>query len=526
MMFTPSEPTDTLLVLAPLEGDANGHVQHWQLTYINSVGGGDTGGFTRWPTPLTRTGTELLMVIPIPNRHGMAEEDFVLSAAENNDVEKMRRHGKNAFTPYRPPQADPTPTGVFGGGAPASAGSPLLVQEVGAYEISVAATLHDLEQRAPWTRFPSAAGRVEAIVANLRACYPEGFGFVIAQSKRAVKESGFSVVYRALQPFVPTAHEIQAVNPSGLVEMDATIYAFNTVLLPHSVGIERHMEAPNETRVFGDGNTYPSYRVDDCNLRTLGSSSRWFSAVGLLRALPVRGAGELHRSKLLRHAKPTMLCYWRLKGRFKNDNVIGRVAMPSDVQAMSDIFEQLDAFITKRSLLGESALVTDYLASLHTSGTLGVDSMPASGSQMSRGQSGFGGFGAFGGLGGAQGTRREPDPLRLYGKIVDFAIVLEGRQLAYPGISDRKADNYPSATTQSVRTQSEIFLNLDTAAVWYGLDSCIDLDTAGFARKDTPEFLTIAHEHSTHTLVGTVYLRISATPAPYLMPMEHRTVKA
>ena len=68
MMMTPAEPADTLLVLAPLDGGTNcgeldGGVQRWQLTYVNSVGG-----------------TEVLMVVPIPNEHGMKEEDFVLSA--------------------------------------------------------------------------------------------------------------------------------------------------------------------------------------------------------------------------------------------------------------------------------------------------------------------------------------------------------------------------------------------------------------------------------------------------------------
>ena len=82
-------------------------------------------------------------------------------------------------------------------------------------------------------------GRVDVILTDMRKTYPTGFGFVIAQSTSPVTNAGFAVVYRDEEPFVPTAHEVTAVGPYGLVEMDATILAFNTVLLPSSSAVKK-----------------------------------------------------------------------------------------------------------------------------------------------------------------------------------------------------------------------------------------------------------------------------------------------
>ena len=529
MMMTPAEPADTLLVLAPLDGGTNcgeldGGVQRWQLTYVNSVGG-----------------TEVLMVVPIPNEHGMKEEDFVLSAVFKGNVDAMRHLGKAAFEPYAPQPVIPQVGGFGAAFGMGGARNQLAVQAVGAYQISVAPSLSDLEQRAPWSRYPSAAGRVQAILADLRASYPTGYGFVIAQATRPVEEAGFSIVYRAPNAFVPTAHEIQAVGAHGLVMMDAIIYAFNTILLPHSIGTRAQMTPPTA----GTLTAYPNYRVDDCGCHTL--PSRWDSAVRLLRALPVRGAGELHRARLLRHAKPTIVCCWKLKAAFKNDNVLGRLATPSDVQAMSEVLEQLDAWITTRSQLGESALTAALVPGACASmPELTVESAAQSpfggsgtfgGSGPFGGPGPFGGGGTFGGGGGAAAaaaaaaahTAHQQAVMDRHGKTIDFAIVLEGRQLAYPGIADRVTDapprwSHPDAPLNL--PQLEMYLNLDTAGA-RGFQGCIDLDKDGFARKDSPALSTLRDSaQGSLPLAGTVYLRLSATSAPHWMPQELRTVNA
>ena len=42
----------------------------------------------------------VLMVVPVPNKHGMGEADFVLSAVEHKDVEDMRYGLGNIFEKY------------------------------------------------------------------------------------------------------------------------------------------------------------------------------------------------------------------------------------------------------------------------------------------------------------------------------------------------------------------------------------------------------------------------------------------
>ena len=150
------------------------------------------------------------MVVPIPNKHGMPEDGFVLSAVFPRDVKTMRYEAKNAFEDYAPMVPQQMMGGDMFGAAFGGMGgaAPLAVQSVGAYQISVAPSLHDLETRAPWSCFPSSIGRVDGILADMRAHYGSGYAFVVAQSTLPVKEAGFSVVYQDADPFVPTAHEI------------------------------------------------------------------------------------------------------------------------------------------------------------------------------------------------------------------------------------------------------------------------------------------------------------------------------
>jgi hypothetical protein len=477
-------------VLAPLEGG------FWQLTYVNTVGGSET-----------------LMVVPIPNKHGLTEEDFVLSAVFEPDASRMRFMEKRCFRPYAPPPVENQSRAASGFGSAsfaAAAGGPppLAVQRVGSYQISVAPTLNDLETRAPWTRYPSAMSRVGVILDDMRRTYPDGYAFVIAQSTAEVKETGFAVVYKDASPFIPTAHEVTAAagSGSGMAEMDATILAFNTVLLPHTIGTSAQVAPPTEATI----DEYPTYRCDDSGSHTL--SPRWEGAVSLLRALPVRGAGELHRDKLLRHARPTMLCRWKLKGTYRNENVLGREATVTDVEAMRETFDQLDAFLTHRTTLGESSLVP---------GAQPVPEPTLESTRASRPAAGFSFGGPSSGWSPPPRAAYESEVLARHGKAIDFSIVLEGRQLAYPGIADRVSDVPPPPGAPPGLPQSEMFLNLDVAAV-RGLDRCVDLDSAAFARKDEAQLCTLADGSS---LSGSVYLRISATPAPSLVPQSVRTVK-
>ena len=55
-----------------------------------------------------------------------------------------------------------------------------------------------------------------------------------------------------------------------------------------------------------------------------------------------------------------------------------------------------------------------------------------------------------------------------------------------------------------------------------GFHKAIDLDAAAFhGRKDSAELTRLVDGTN---LIGTVYLRISATPAPHLLPLEMRLV--
>jgi hypothetical protein len=68
----------------------------------------------------------------------------------------------------------------------------------------------------------------------------------------------------------------------------------------------------------------------------------------------------------------------------------------------------------------------------------------------------------------------------------------------------------------------QIFINVDLAAEC-GCDKTIDLDWTAFERKDTAELSKLSDGTS---LVGSVYVRVSATPTPsVLMPTKARTVQ-
>lgn len=463
ILITPGEPEASLLVLAPLQPDAG--VQRWQLSYANSV-----------PSPPL---SPVLMVVPLPNHHAMSEPDFVLSSFEPPDVRAVRTHSKALFRPYTPGPPSPSHFG-FGSSGGGATDPPLLVQEVGAYQISVAPSLRDLETRAPWAQLDVPSDRVESILQGMREAYPCSFAFLIARADHPPVESGFSVVYRHVSPFFPTAHESLAA-PSGLVRMDACLIGVNIVIDPTSVCSAEQVGAGAAT--WDRMSQHPMYRVDDSGLRTL--PPRWAAISNLLRSLPVRGAGELHGAKILRHDRPLSICRWELQATCRNENVMGRKMTPSELSALHEIYEEVDSWLTLRYLHGT------------TSPTTNLQPLPL----------------------GFTPVPELPGTIAAHAPAADFVIMLTGRQLAMPGIADRVSDA-PSVFGNAHIPQMEIFYNLDFAA-HRGPDDSIDLDSFSFARKDSPQFATLKDGRS---LIGTVFARVSATPAPHLIALEARTV--
>ena len=95
------------------------------------------------------------MVVPIPNSTGMQEQDFTLFEVGSQRAKNLRHSAEALAEDYTPPLPMPMTRGgsvVFGSAAAGSA-APLAVQSVGAYRISIAPTLADLQTRAPWNRF-------------------------------------------------------------------------------------------------------------------------------------------------------------------------------------------------------------------------------------------------------------------------------------------------------------------------------------------------------------------------------------
>ena len=93
LMFTPQEPSDTLLVLAPLQPD--GGVARWQLTYVNSVGQ-TAAAKSPFGNGKTFEDEQVLMVVPFPNRGGLGEKDVILSVVFPHQVSKMRSSARAA----------------------------------------------------------------------------------------------------------------------------------------------------------------------------------------------------------------------------------------------------------------------------------------------------------------------------------------------------------------------------------------------------------------------------------------------
>jgi len=505
-------PSNTLLVLSPVELEvANVGTQSWQLTYVNNVNPStpsalnsfnfakngaksmssatslnpSTFGRTSFAPPappvfgcsaltkntdnqmgLQKISQGTLMCVPIPNKVGMREEDFLLCAIDPDETNRVRSSASMAFKPFHKEQ----PAATFGGGFGFGAGlaqPQLTVQQVGAYRVCVAPTYQDFHDRAPWSAFNIEDSYRNTILNGMQQVYGQGFAFVIAAAdSNAVKNSGFSVVYCNDNPYIPTAHEITAQDGQGLVEMDATVIAFNTIIDTSAVCTDEQNRPPSApgTKLL----LYPKYRCDDSHCRSL--PRRWSHCVDILSALPCVGAGAFHQHTLLRHARPICCVSWDLKGKMRNGDVCGRIANSDDQQTLMDAMAQLDYW---------------WVARLN-----GFVPRPRTSSSIFDG----GDISVWG------------------GRVIDFILALVGRKIAHPSIQDRFSDSDPHADVSS-----EIFINLDFAAE-RGIEYTVDIDRANFStRRD--HFLRMQDGSSAE---NSIYFRLAATK----LPPEFRTTKS
>lgn len=509
IIFTPKfKPKETLLVVSQLETEVtDGNC--YQLTYINSIDapppdakrqrqawGGASAQMQRNAAPL--------MVVPVPNQHGMREGDFTLFAVDSRRARALRHGIEELNKEYTPPP----PRGFGRSKARSRSKTPgnklnkLQVQQVGAYRIAVAPTLNDLVTRAPWSHFNIAASHVQAILADMSVQYPSGYGFVIAEgdpSKPRLDQAGFSVLYRDDEingAFFPTAHEVQPVQSNGmqLCEMDVTCVGLGIIVHPGSCldqapltpeGLPP-MRLDPRAKLPGHSSQYeakpvrsPVLRCDDSAfpaLTSLDSRSqrpRWSWVAEIFRALPRRGAeGTAHANTVVQHKIPRIVTTWALTGIYQNKNVRGRPATDNDVATTSRLLSDLNVWVER---------------SLTSAGNGQTAASKWQNHQCPRN-------------GHAMGAK------------VDLALALLARQLAQPGTPDRVSDGPSGAHCTGVA-----YLNLD-------LTNC-DLNEADYAKKDTTARLLTNPNGGNIDTTGSSYVRLSATLGPW-KSLDSRTVGA
>ena len=322
IMFTDSSPSNTLLVLAPLDA-----ADWWQLLYVNSI-----------------SAPGALMIVPVPNAGNLKEDEFVLSEVTSQDTDDIREALRHIF----PPELDPDMVDLFSDAAAESMPQSLFVQSIGNFQVSVAPSLHELRTRAPWQEFHVPAQRVATILAGLHEAFGgAGWAFVVAKASLAVKGSGFAITFKSAWPYAPTMHESAGTASGGssrpmwtgqawtdhvgeLVQMDATVVAIDAQLEPDCVmkldyfgsgrghALRPHAKSDIKWLYQATGSSMPPSRDG-------AEASRWAACRWLLETLPKQGAGVLHHGKSLRHARDlSCVCQWRLEGTCTNTNVVGR----------------------------------------------------------------------------------------------------------------------------------------------------------------------------------------------------------
>jgi hypothetical protein len=83
-------------------------------------------------------GDAVLMIVPVPNRHGLNEDDFTLCAVHPDNAMGLRSATRDMFEPYAAHAWSPRPAGMAprgGGGRGGGGPPPLQVQHVGSYQV-------------------------------------------------------------------------------------------------------------------------------------------------------------------------------------------------------------------------------------------------------------------------------------------------------------------------------------------------------------------------------------------------------
>lgn len=413
------------------------------------------------------------MVVPIPNPHQMTEEKFTLFEIDGHRAKKLREavdelkdlYGTRQSTPLFAPSAFTSSS--FGGSA-----NPLAVQTIGSYKISVAPSLVDLEQRAPWERYSIESSQVTHILNDVRRRYDcQPYAFVIAEGRSPPLSNansisaGFGVMYRDARlqgGFFPTSHEpalLQTDVPA--TTMDVTLIALGAVIKPLSIlGSQKQWPMRLAT-----GKSVSEVTAEE-NLVVRGSDDmtcfypkRWQNASEIFQTLPRFEAGRLHYKTFVQLEWPSVATVWSLQGRYPNKDVLARKASDVDAAVVNALYADVDGWARSRRL-----------ASFGISCELKLD----------------------------------------------FALALLARQLAEPGLVDRTSDAPKLMQGERVECRTVTYLNLD-------LDNC-DLDELSYREKDGRyRYLMPTGRQSEVDTLGHVYLRISSYKGSF-ESLEMRTV--
>lgn len=348
------------------------------------------------------------MVVALPNPHGMREEDFTLFESSSQAATAITTEVQRLETPYHQSKI-PVMPGFGGRSFGAARGTPpppLMVQQAGAYKISIAPSLEDLESRAPWAAFGVDTRHAYRILSDMRLKYSSGFAFVIAEgnvegesggspfiqssfhsysgiSRRPIgeaKQYGFGVMYRDGRGdgcFFPTSHEVPLATavsnvPSAhIVEMDVTCLALGSIIRPSSIltgaqhaaikfePIDQNSWGPNGMTDPAKSELRPVEHVvlcgDDLQCVSL-QKPKWGSIRTILQHLTRRGTKGLHENAYVQHERVALATVWKLKGQFLNRDVYGRKATQMDEAVTSRLLADFDAWACLRLEHSESQL--------------------------------------------------------------------------------------------------------------------------------------------------------------------------
>ncbi|KAI0566769.1 hypothetical protein FGB62_6g144 [Gracilaria domingensis] len=421
----------------------------------------------------------------------MTETEFTLFAVSDSAASDIRSAVKEVKSPYAP-LVQPWPklnsnsnVGASSFGS-SSALKPLEVQNIGAYKITVAPSLTDLETRAPWEKYSIPANEVEYILKDVRNRYEKRhFGFVIAEGKSLSFgnsfQAGFGIMYRDGHPnggFLPISHEptpqfqSSNVNVTSTAQMDVTVIALGAIIKPLSLlGNAKHWPLRIEngpSSGFGHSINHFTQRVDAFSFTVRGPDEmlatlidKWSTVCRIHRTLPRFGDGKLHSNAFVQPEWPSVATVWTLKGLYPNRDLFARKANGNDAAVVKTLYSDIDAWLRVRS------------------------------------------------------HNTPPWSLRPFQRL-DMALAMLARQLAEPGINDRFSDSPETMMGEKVECRAVNYFNLDE-------EDC-DLDEQAYQEKDDRyRFLNLSSHRKNVDTLGHTYLRISPFEGPF-ESLEMRTV--